>query len=198
MRSAPNQSTAGATSIGGRVYTPATMIRDVIATAANTEIQLQIRQLGPSTFVATIDGVEHPVDARRLREGGWSLLIAGRSYVVDLDGRAGTGAARMVRAGQTDALVTVEDAAAKRLAAQVRRGRGAGQSGETVKAPIAGKVVKYLVAEGEVVAQGQGVVVLEAMKMENELRAERGGTVVKIFKAAGQPVETHDKLLTLT
>ena len=64
-------------------------------------------------------------------------------------------------------------------------------------APIAGKVVKVLVEVGATVAAGQGVIVLEAMKMENELTAERGGTVAKIHKAAGEPVDSGELLVTL-
>ncbi|HEX7843343.1 MAG TPA: biotin/lipoyl-containing protein, partial [Kofleriaceae bacterium] len=64
-------------------------------------------------------------------------------------------------------------------------------------APIAGKVVKVSVAVGDHVAPGGAVIVLEAMKMENELAAERGGTVSAIHKAAGQAVDTGDLLVEI-
>ena len=63
-----------------------------------------------------------------------------------------------------------------------RSPRGAAR-GETIRAPIAGKVVKVLVAVGDTVAPGTAVIVLEAMKMENELVAERGGTVSAVAQA---------------
>ena len=65
-------------------------------------------------------------------------------------------------------------------------------------APIAGKVVKLLVEMGTEVAPGTPVIVLEAMKMENEIVAERGGKVTAINKQAGQAVETGDVLVELT
>ena len=55
-----------------------------------------------------------------------------------------------------------------------------------------------LVAAGDQVAPGTPVIVLEAMKMENELVAERGGTVAGIHKSAGQAVDTGDLLVELT
>ena len=69
--------------------------------------------------------------------------------------------------------------------------------GETLRAPIAGKVVKVLVAVGDEVAAGSPVIVLEAMKMENELVAERGGKVTAVNKQAGQAVDTGDVLVEL-
>ncbi|HEX7704038.1 MAG TPA: biotin/lipoyl-containing protein, partial [Kofleriaceae bacterium] len=69
--------------------------------------------------------------------------------------------------------------------------------GEALRAPIAGKVVKVLVAVGDNVAPGTAVIVLEAMKMENELVSERGGTVKVVHKQAGQAVDTGDTLVEL-
>jgi biotin carboxyl carrier protein len=61
-----------------------------------------------------------------------------------------------------------------------------------------GRVVAVLAAEGEAVEAGQGVVVLEAMKMENEIRAEHAGTVGRLFVQPGQAVEGGDPLFELT
>ncbi len=73
-----------------------------------------------------------------------------------------------------------------------------GQEGlELVTAYMPGRVVDVLVQEGDVVAIGQGLVVLEAMKMENEIQAERAGEVKKVFVSAGQPVEGGDPLFEL-
>jgi pyruvate carboxylase subunit B len=61
-----------------------------------------------------------------------------------------------------------------------------------------GRVVKFLVSEGDEVISGQGLVVLEAMKMENEITAERAGTVRKILVEEGQAVEGGDSLFELS
>ena len=58
-------------------------------------------------------------------------------------------------------------------------GSGGGGGDGTIAAPMQGTIVKILVAEGDVVEVGQAVLVLEAMKMENHINAERGGTVAR-------------------
>ena len=60
-----------------------------------------------------------------------------------------------------------------------------------------GRVVEILVQEGEEVTAGQGVLVLEAMKMENEIRAEHDGTITKIHVQPGQAVEGGDPLFEM-
>ncbi|ACY19153.1 biotin/lipoyl-containing protein [Haliangium ochraceum] len=144
-------------------------------------------------WLLEIEGASYEVDAKRIRPGTWSILHEGRSFVVDLDERKrGVG----VLAGTIDTEITIEDARRARLAATVSQGEGA--RGETVRAPIAGKVVKVLVAEGDEVEAGASVLVLEAMKMENEIRCENGGTVASVSVEAGQSVDSNDTLLTLS
>ncbi len=65
-----------------------------------------------------------------------------------------------------------------------------------VRSPMPGRVVKVLVTEGDSVEAGQGLVVLEAMKMENEVRARAAGTVGEVHVVAGSTVEGNAKLLT--
>jgi biotin carboxyl carrier protein len=66
-----------------------------------------------------------------------------------------------------------------------------------VKSPMPGRVVKVLVAKGDTVEVGRGLVVLEAMKMENEVRAKVAGTVAEVHVAPGATVEGSAKLVTL-
>jgi len=170
------------------------MKRDLIVTADGRDRSVTIEGPTPDgTFHVTIDGVLRVVDGRAIRPGTWSLVIEGRSFVVDLDKRR-TGIHASV--GASEAALQVEDALHRRLS-QATGGRANVQRGEAIRAPIAGKVVKVLVAPGEQVAAGTPVIVLEAMKMENELVAERGGTVSVLHKAAGQAVDTGDLLVEL-
>jgi biotin carboxyl carrier protein len=169
------------------------MLRHLVATVGDREVMLQVESLPGDRYRVIVDGREHVVDARAVRPGTWSLIIDGRSFTIDLDPRrSGTA----VNAGVTDAVVRVEDARRRQLARASARG-GTATRGEQVRAPIAGKVVKLAVAAGDTVAAGQSVVVLEAMKMENVLEAERGGTVEKIHVQPGQSVDTGELLVTL-
>jgi biotin carboxyl carrier protein len=72
-----------------------------------------------------------------------------------------------------------------------RRGRRDDEvgGGGVVKAPMPGRVVRVLVTQGDVVAKGAGLLILEAMKMENEIQAPAAGTVDSLFVEAGQTVE---------
>jgi biotin carboxyl carrier protein len=82
-----------------------------------------------------------------------------------------------------------------RSAEQAKRA-GGGAADRVVKSPMPGRVVKVLVAKGDVVAAGQGLLVLEAMKMENEVKAKAAGTIAEIHVVAGAAVEGNAKLLT--
>jgi biotin carboxyl carrier protein len=167
--------------------------RELIVTAEGRDRAVVVDGPGPDgTFRISVDGVDQRVDARALRAGTWSLVIGGANYLVDLDHRR-TGIAASV--GDSEVMLQVEDALHKRLASAA--GTRPSASGEALRAPIAGKVVKVLVAVGDQVPAGAAVIVLEAMKMENELAAERGGTVSAIHKAAGQAVDTGDLLVEI-
>jgi glutaconyl-CoA decarboxylase len=95
--------------------------------------------------------------------------------------------------------VEVEPAARAALRERARRGRQEiGDSGPTeVHAIIPGVVVSVSVAAGDAVSAGQQLLVVEAMKMQNELRAPRDGTVERVAVAAGQTIEVGDLLLVL-
>jgi pyruvate carboxylase subunit B len=81
--------------------------------------------------------------------------------------------------------------------ARETRGGAAVHRQARVTAMMPGRVVALLAAEGAPVTAGQGVVVLEAMKMENEILADRDGVVQKIFVTAGQPVEGGEPLFEI-
>jgi biotin carboxyl carrier protein len=147
-----------------------------------------------SWLVAVAGGPAQAVDAVEIRPGTWSLLVAGRSMVVDVD-QSGPAVAILV-AGE-ELRTELVDARRRRLAQAVGQGARGPARGEAVRAPIAGKVVVVPVAIGQEVAAGERVAVLEAMKMENEIRAERGGVVQAIKVAAGQSVDTGEVLLIL-
>jgi biotin carboxyl carrier protein len=169
------------------------MQRQLSATVGHTEHVVVAEPSPDGRWRIAIDGVERTVDAREVRRGVWSLLIDGASWVVAIDPRkAGT----VVLARGAETAVTVVDARRKRLAEAVRR-EPAGGGGGVIRAPIAGKVVKVMVAAGATVAVGQPVAVLEAMKMENEIKADAAGTVRTVHVEPGRSVETSEAMITL-
>ncbi|HWM84595.1 MAG TPA: biotin/lipoyl-containing protein [Kofleriaceae bacterium] len=171
------------------------MRREISATVDGREVAVTVELAADGRWQVSVDGQEaRLVDAVEIRPGTWSLLCDGASLVVDLDRRSQGPA--LLFAG-AEARVDLVDARQRRLAQAVGQGTRASVSGEVVRAPIAGKVVKLLVAAGDEVAAGQGVAVLEAMKMENEIRADRGGVVEKVHASPGQSVDAQEPLFTL-
>lgn len=120
------------------------------------------------------------------------VLLGDRSYSVR---RGERGAQQHLHADGFDAVVALLDPRALRR--QLAAGGGAGGGGQLIKSPMPGKVVRVLVEEGQTVDAGQGVVIVEAMKMENELRAEDAGVVTSIAVAAGDLVEGQAELVRI-
>ncbi|QHS52822.1 acetyl-CoA carboxylase biotin carboxyl carrier protein subunit [Edaphobacter sp. 12200R-103] len=127
------------------------------------------------------------VDATFLGCEGLSLLVDGRQYRCALDGDA------VVIAGRRYEF-TIEDPRALRG----RGGAGEGGSGpRAVKAPMPGRVVRVLVVEGDEVEALQGVVVIEAMKMQNELKVPRAGRISRVAITADTTVEAGQVLIVV-
>ncbi len=93
--------------------------------------------------------------------------------------------------------VRVEDERARRLA-QASRGFAPGSGEIHVKAPMPGMIVSVPVTEGQVVKKGDVLIILESMKMENELKAPRDGTVSAVRVQGRQSVEQNQTLITIT
>ena len=137
--------------------------------------------------------VDYRVDVAALAGGARSLRVAGRQFEVDVV-HHGDGRYEVSRGGWVEELRVQDPLAylASRAHGQARE-RGA----ETVTAYMPGRVAAILVEEGSRVAAGDGVVVLEAMKMENEIQAERDGVVGRILVALGEAVEGGDPLFEI-
>lgn len=80
-----------------------------------------------------------------------------------------------------------------------RAGRGASgvEGRQNIIAPMPGKIMRVLVKKGEKVAPGQGLLTVEAMKMQNEIKSQKEGTVEKISVQEGQPVNTGEVLMVI-
>ena len=135
----------------------------------------------------------HEVDLAAIAAHEWSLVADGEQHEVAVLPRGpGLWWVSSRRGGQ---LVEVTDP----LTHQARQGAAARgtRRREQVTAYMPGRVVAVLVGEGDAVRAGQGVLVLEAMKMENEIQAEQDGVVKRVLVAAGQAVEGGDVLFEM-
>ena len=131
------------------------------------------------------------VDARQAAEGIWSLVIGTVSHVVDVSERDGISIVEVD--GETYRIRVEEET---RYIIRTRGGK-APTGGQVLKAPMPGKVVLVEVTVGQAVKPGDGLIVLEAMKMENEFKATVTGTVKEIRVRAGQAVNPGDPLVVI-
>jgi acetyl-CoA/propionyl-CoA carboxylase biotin carboxyl carrier protein len=121
-----------------------------------------------------------------------AAALVQRTMPVEVNGKRFT-----VSVWVPDAPIGAAPAAAAKARPKVVRGAGAGAGSGTVAAPMQGTIVKVLVAAGDPVEIGQNLVVLEAMKMENNITAEKAGTVREVRVEAGQSVGTGDVLVVI-
>jgi biotin carboxyl carrier protein len=129
--------------------------------------------------------ISHTADALTVR-------IGGQVYDLVLDGELPD-----IEAWSSGRRATLKvESARMRAAAEVKR-PGMADSDGVLKSPMPGKVVKVLVAEGDTIEAGAPLIVVEAMKMENELVAPNSGTVQKVHVKPGDTVEGGAKLVTV-
>lgn len=161
-------------------------------------------------YRVSIDGSEREVDVIVTPEGGVSVALDGEP-VQDLDvvrvpggvslrigarvfdiAVGGKGGALQVAAGEARAVVEISSARTR-----ARGGKRSAMGGDEreIRAPMPGRIVKILVAVGQVVEAGEPCAVIEAMKMENELRAGVTGTVAEVVVAEGVSVENQALLI---
>jgi len=145
----------------------------------------------------TVDGVEMEADMQSVgRRELRSLLLDHTSHEAVVEPDAGGRNLYAVLVGGTQYQVTVQDERARRLAQADRSVRA--PAGElAIRSPIPGLIVKVFVQAGQAVAEGEMLVILEAMKMENELRAPRAGVVHEVRVAPGAETTLGQVLVTL-
>jgi biotin carboxyl carrier protein len=165
---------------------------DLVILDGGCERRISIERAGAG-YAITIDGRRLIVDSASAGERLSSLVIDGRQWEVSTQ-LEGEGRYR-VSANGNEASIEVRDPL-RHLA--LGSGAAAPDDGKrAVTAYMPGRVVAVLVEEGRRVEAGQGVVVLEAMKMQNEIRCEVSGVVAKLHVKPGQSVEGGDLLFEI-
>jgi len=133
------------------------------------------------------DSVERHYSAAPAGDGAWSILIDGRSYAVSV-------------LGANEVLVNGRVFQVEAFDPRGPRGRlapGEGSGPQSITAPMPGRVVHVLVEPGQEVAAGEGLIVVEAMKMQNEMKAPRAGRVASVRAEEGATVSAGDILVVI-
>jgi biotin carboxyl carrier protein len=163
-----------------------------VATLGDAEHQIEVEELAAHTLRLGIGGRDFEVDVRQVGPSSYSILLERRSFDFDV-ARDGDEVVVASRRGATR--VGLADAARKRHHGGAARGHAGGRA--ELKAMMPGRVVNVLVAVGDEVALHQGIVVVEAMKMENELKSPKAGKIAEIKVKPGQTVEKGELLVVV-
>jgi biotin carboxyl carrier protein len=140
---------------------------------------------------ASVDGRPLNADATEVEPGVYSILLNNQAFEVRVERRAGK--LRVFVAGR-EYLLEIDDPR------QWRRDRGATHHAagrQQVLAPMPGKVIRALVETGQEVESGQGLIVVEAMKMQNEVRSPKSGKVERLMVTEGQTIQAGDVLCVI-
>ena len=163
-----------------------------IATLDDQTHTIKVQELEEDhVYRIVIDDKERIVDGRQLSTHMYSLLVEDQSFTIDVTEKDGLYTVSCE--GKTFRFTLLDERRA------LRPGESSGGwLGDTeLRSLMPGKVVEVLVAVGDRVDQAQGVLIMEAMKMENELQAATAGTVKSILVEAGEAVEAGELLVEL-
>jgi biotin carboxyl carrier protein len=139
------------------------------------------------------DGAVIPADIQLISEGEYSVIVDGQSFHLFLR-ETGNGAAATVN----NFVFPVErETLRDRLSKKLMKESGSPSHAVTLRAPMPGMITKILKEEGSSVAAGEGILIMEAMKMENEIKALKAGILKKVFVREKQTVEKNDNLFTI-
>jgi len=145
---------------------------------------------GDSGWRVSLDGKALDADVVEVAPHTFSILLDGQSHQLQLF--PGADGSLQIHDGVHHFTAEVADPRAWRG----RRHGGAEAEGrQQILAPMPGKVIRVLVKAGDHVESGQGLIVVEAMKMQNEIRSPKSGTVGKVVAVEGQAVNAGEPLL---
>jgi biotin carboxyl carrier protein len=155
-------------------------------------VAVELVERGGRTFVVR-DGGEVPVDLVAVRNGAFSLLLGTESLPIVA---SGPNDELLLTLGSETWRASVQDER-EALAAAAMGAKAGRRGGGVLRAVMPGIVRELLVARGAVVTRGTPLLILEAMKMQNEVRADADGTIVEVHVRAGIAVAKGDALVTL-
>jgi len=163
-----------------------------IAKLGGESCRVEIEEMDKSLYRVSVDGNDLVVDAKKTGLSSYSLIIDNRSFEVDVD--VSEDEYRVLVDGRSYHIHLIDE----------RRVRLGGlqtgiqlQGRQNVAVPMPGKVIAVLVSEGDRVEKGQGLVIVEAMKMENEVRSPISGEVKEVRAKAGETLEAGAVLVVV-
>ena len=165
------------------------MTYDVVVDGKSHRLELMRSE---QRWKCVVDGEAMEVDAALTARDVLSVLVGNKAYEIKRE-RSLQGELHLV-IGSARYAIDVQDPRSLRT----RRASAGGEAGpQKITAPMPGKIVRISVAAGDEVKAGQGVIVMEAMKMQNEMKSPKDGKVQKILTSEGATVNPGDVLAVI-
>jgi biotin carboxyl carrier protein len=155
-----------------------------VAQLGEQSYKLEIDEIGKGVYRVAVDGHEFFVDGKKTGRTNYSLIVDSRSFEVEVDNHDDE--YRVLVDGRNYRVRLTDE---RRMLAGGGQGAEPLQGRQRVSVPMPGKVIAILVAEGDRIEKGQGLVIVEAMKMENEVHSPISGEVREIKVKPGDTVE---------
>lgn len=165
----------------------------VNATIADYQADIEVRDEGWRVF-AEIDGRRYTLEVHEAGPNGYLFISQGRVFNCRVEGRPESGKKIDVIVGTTGYAVTITDLKRLRSATSAS---AHGDDSARIVASMPGKVVRVLVEVGAQVEAGDAIIVVEAMKMQNEMKSPKAGTVVALNIQTGATVNGGDVLAVI-
>ncbi|MFN4082051.1 MAG: biotin/lipoyl-containing protein [Bacteroidia bacterium] len=150
----------------------------------------------PKQGTITIDGNVVNADVAKIDKDKYHVILNNASYTIELLEKDDTGKNLKIMVNGKKQIVGIKDKYDE-LLKQLGMDKMMGKKSNTIKSPMPGLVLRVLVSEGDLVKKGDALLVLEAMKMENIIKADADAIVKKVNVNVKQPVEKNAVLIEL-
>ncbi|MGC8790021.1 MAG: biotin/lipoyl-containing protein [Desulfurella sp.] len=157
------------------------------------EYKVKVKELEANKFEVYIDDKSYVVDARLTEGSVYSLLINNESFEADVDYK-GENNYNVLTEGDLFKISVIDEMKAKLLQ---RRGGTVAEGKQIIKSEMPGRVISVKVAVGDTVKEGDILLILEAMKMQNEIKAPKSGEVKELFVKEGENIAADSKLVVI-
>ncbi len=164
-----------------------------IATLDDVEYKIEVKEIGDEKYEVLINDTPYTLDARSVDSSLYSIIMDGKSYEIDIDYKDS-----IYHVYNDGKLFKIElmDELKKRML-EKRGGAGGLEGAYTVKSEMPGKIVEVKVKVGDEIKKGDVLLILESMKMQNEIKSPKDGKVTEVFIKGGDTIEAEANLITI-
>ncbi len=163
-----------------------------VANVDKVEYKIDVEEVDVNKFNVRIDDKSYVVDTQLTETSVYSLIVNGKSYEVDVDYQDGV--YNVLNEGDLFKIEIMDELKKKMLE---RRGGGAAEGKQVIKSEMPGAIIDVKVKVGDEVKEGDVLLILEAMKMQNEIKAPKDGEVKEVLVKAGENIEADVKMVVI-